>query len=86
VAAVTFDNAASTSATVMDVHTVDRVGVLYRVTRAMAELDLDIRSARVQTLGPEVVDSFYVRDDQGQKVTGHDCLREIERAVLHAVG
>jgi [protein-PII] uridylyltransferase len=86
VAAVTFDNSASATATVVDVHTVDRLGVLYRVTRAMAELDLDIRSARVQTLGPEVVDSFYVCDDQGQKVTDHDALREIERAVLHAVG
>ncbi len=86
VAAVTFDNTASATATVIDVHTVDRLGVLYRVTRAMAELDLDIRSARVQTLGPEVVDSFYVCDDQGQKVTDQDALREIERAVLHAVG
>ena len=40
----------------------DAVGVLYRITRALAELDLDIRSAKVQTLGPQVVDAFYVRD------------------------
>ena len=36
-------------------------GVLYRITRAIADLDLDIRPARVQTLGPDVVDAFYVR-------------------------
>ena len=39
-----------------------RIGVLYRITRALAELDLDIRTAKVQTLGDQVVDAFYVRD------------------------
>jgi [protein-PII] uridylyltransferase len=84
-AAVTFDNAASAGATVIDVHAADGIGVLYRITGAMAELELDIRSARVQTLGPEVVDSFYVRDDQGQKVSDQAYLGEIERAILHAL-
>ena len=84
-ASVGFDNAASTGATVIDVRTVDRTGVLYRITRALTELDLDIRSARVQTLGPDVVDSFYVRDDQGDKVTDQAGWREIERAILHAL-
>ena len=85
IVSVGFDNAASAAATVIDVQTVDRIGVLYRITRALAELDLDIRSARVHTLGPDVVDSFYVRDDQGGKVTDQAALREIERAVLHAL-
>ncbi|HSS08955.1 MAG TPA: hypothetical protein VLL25_03665 [Acidimicrobiales bacterium] len=40
--AVNFDNHASASATVIDVHTRDRVGVLYRITRALPELALDI--------------------------------------------
>ena len=57
------------TATVVEVRCPDRLGVLYRITRALAELDLDIRSAKVQTLGHDVVDSFYVRDVSGQKVT-----------------
>ncbi len=81
---VTFDNAASAGATVIDVRSVDAIGLLYRITRALAELDLDIRSARVETLGPDVVDSFYVRDERAHKVTDGDSLREIERAVRHA--
>ena len=60
-------------------------GVLYRITRALADLDLDIVSAKVQTLGPLVVDSFYVRDHDGRKITDPPVLAEIERAVLHAV-
>jgi [protein-PII] uridylyltransferase len=85
VATVSFDNAASAGATVIDVHAPDAIGVLYRITRALAELDLDIRSARVQTLGYDVVDSFYVRDDEGKKVTDQVSLQEIERAILHAL-
>jgi [protein-PII] uridylyltransferase len=82
---VTFDNSASDSATVIDVHTTDEMGVLYRITRALAELDLDIRSAKVQTMGDQVVDSFYVRDRAHQKITDRTVLAEIERAILHSV-
>ena len=79
------DNTASATATVIDVHAADRIGVLYRITRALAELDLDIRSARVQTLSPHVIDSFYVRDRYGAKVTESHDLAEIERAILHSL-
>ena len=61
------------------------VGVLYRITRALAELDLDIRSARVQTLGNHVVDAFYVQDTHGQKVGDANLLREIELAILQSL-
>jgi UTP:GlnB (protein PII) uridylyltransferase len=47
---------------------------------------LDIRHATVQTIGPSVVDSFYVRTSDGAKVTDGYHRAEIERAVLHAVG
>jgi [protein-PII] uridylyltransferase len=84
-AMVAFDDHASTDATVIDVQAPDGIGVLYRITRAMAELDLDIRSARVQTLGHHVIDSFYVRDGRGDKVTDTDARAEIERAILHGL-
>jgi len=82
---VTFDNELSDVATVLEVRAPDRIGVLYRITRAIAEVDLDIRSAKVQTLGPDVVDSFYLRDSAGKKVTDPDYLVEIERAILSSV-
>ncbi|HEX9530170.1 MAG TPA: [protein-PII] uridylyltransferase [Acidimicrobiales bacterium] len=82
---VHFDIDASTAATVIDVHTTDGIGVLYRITRALAELDLDIRSARVHTLGGHVVDAFYVRDAIGAKITDPVILAEIERAVVHGL-
>ena len=73
------------NATVLEVRAPDRVGVLYRVTKALADLQLDIRHAKVQTLGHEVVDSFYVRDANGAKGTDPFYLGELERALLHAL-
>ncbi len=83
---VTFDNEASDDATVIDVEAPDRIGLLYRITKALSDLDLDIRSAKVQTLGARVVDAFYARDRAGAKIADRDLLAEIERTVLHAVG
>jgi [protein-PII] uridylyltransferase len=80
---VRVDNEASSNATVVEVRAPDRIGLLYRVTKAIADLGLDIRHARVQTLGPDVVDSFYVRGAAG-KVTDEYHLAELRRALLHA--
>ncbi|MFP5377094.1 MAG: [protein-PII] uridylyltransferase, partial [Acidimicrobiia bacterium] len=52
---VLFDDEASASATVVEVRAPDGVGVLYRITRALADCDLDVRTAKVSTLGHEVV-------------------------------
>lgn len=80
---VRFDNHASSSSTVVEVRCEDRLGVLYRVTRAFADLDLDIRVAKISTLGHEVFDAFYVRTATGHKLTDREHVREVERAVLH---
>jgi [protein-PII] uridylyltransferase len=72
---------ASDTATVVEVRAPDRIGTLYRITRVLADLDLDIRSAKVATVGHEVVDAFYVVDDSGAKVTDDDRLGTIEGAL-----
>jgi [protein-PII] uridylyltransferase len=79
---VAFDNGASATATVVDVRAPDAIGNLYRITRALAEMDLDIRHAKVSTLGHEVVDAFYVVDAAGAKITDAEYQAEIESAVL----
>lgn len=82
---VRLDNDASSNATVIEVKAPDSVGLLYRITKALTELALDIRHAKVQTLGDGVVDTFYVRTVEG-KVLDPFHAAEIERALLHAVG
>jgi [protein-PII] uridylyltransferase len=82
---VIVDNLLSHDATVLEVRAPDSVGVLWRITRALHELDLDIRSAKIQTLNTDAVDSFYVRDASGNKVTDPAFLAEIERALMFAI-
>jgi [protein-PII] uridylyltransferase len=81
---VVFDDAASGNATVIVVRAVTKIGILHRISKAIGELGLDIRHATVQTIGMEVVDTFYVRA-QGQLVTDAAYRKEIKRALLHAV-
>ena len=81
-AAVTVDNDASDRASVVEVRAPDALGTLYRITRALADLQLDIRHAKVLTLGAEVVDSFYVVDRSGAKIGDDDYIAELKRSLL----
>lgn len=84
-ARVSFDLTASDASTLVEVRASDGVAVLYRITKALSECNLDIRSAKVQTLGHEVVDTFYVRDTDGTKPVDAAHLAEAERAILAAL-
>ena len=53
---------ASDHATVLEVRAADRPGVLYVVCAALAGLDVAVRSAHVDTLGPQAVDVFYLQE------------------------
>jgi [protein-PII] uridylyltransferase len=82
---VVIDNHSSDVATVVEVVAPDGVGVLYRITTALLESDLDIVSAKIETLGSQVIDAFYVRDRKGAKIVDDQYLVEIERAILYAL-
>jgi [protein-PII] uridylyltransferase len=83
---VLVDNRVSAKATVIEVRAPDGMGVLYRITRALANCGLDVRFARVSTLGHEVVDAFYVVDAEGATVTDPDALGRVAAAVAAALG
>jgi [protein-PII] uridylyltransferase len=81
---VLWDDAASQHSSVVEVRAHDSVGLLYRLTHALAELGLDVRSARMSTLGAEVVDAFYVVDANGRTIDGASRRAAIEDALLSA--
>lgn len=82
---VRFDDAASSNSTLLEVRAPDKVGLLHNIAKTIADVGLDIRHARVQTLGNEVVDTFYVRTSSGGKITDPVHRAEVERALLFAV-
>jgi [protein-PII] uridylyltransferase len=77
---------ASDTATVVEVRAHDAPGLLWRVGRALGECGLDVRAARVETLGAEAVDVFYVTDGDGKLLTDGDLRRTIVHSVLAALG
>ena len=83
---VTYVDGVTSNATIIEVRAPDQHGILHRVTKAMAELGLDIRHASVQTIGDEVVDAFYVRTSSGTPLDDDRHRTEVERAILFALG
>ncbi|HUI16502.1 MAG TPA: [protein-PII] uridylyltransferase [Alphaproteobacteria bacterium] len=74
---VLIDNKASATHTVLEVNGRDRPGLLYELTRALTELNLQISSAKISTYGERVVDVFYVKDVFGLKVEHEQKLKKI---------
>jgi [protein-PII] uridylyltransferase len=70
----------ATDATILELRAADDVGLLYRVAHALEEAGADLKSARISTLGADVVDAFYLRGDW----TSPDARAAIEQAVLAA--
>ncbi len=83
---VTLVDDASDTATVVEVRAHDAPGLLWRVGRALGDCGLDVRAARVETLGAEVVDVFYVTDSDGKPLAGDDVRRGTVHSVLAALG
>ena len=65
---VLIDNKASNRHTVIEVNGRDRSGLLYALTRELANLSLQVYSAIISTYGEQVVDVFYVKDLFGLKI------------------
>ena len=82
---VTLVDDASRTATVVEVRAHDAPGLLWRIGRALGECGLDVRAARVETLGAEAVDVFYVVGADGRPVTDAPTRGQIAARVLSAL-
>jgi [protein-PII] uridylyltransferase len=82
---VRFDNEASDTRSLIEIETEDRLGLLYVISEAFSELHLDISAAKIVTEKGAAIDSFYVRDADGEKVVRPERQKAIERRVLKMV-
>jgi [protein-PII] uridylyltransferase len=79
---VMIDNSLSNRYTVLEVSGLDRPGLLYDLTSALSNLNLNIGSAHIVTFGEKAVDSFYVTDLTGAKITSPSRQAAIRRHLL----
>jgi [protein-PII] uridylyltransferase len=78
-----FDDEA-TGAVVLELRTTDRIGLLYRVAAALEACQVDVRWAKVSTLGKSVVDSFCLAGLTPDGSISATARQQIEHAVLTA--
>jgi len=74
---------AGAASTIVEVRAGDRAGLLYQLTTALADEGLDVTSARIETLGADALDSFYVCDPAGRAMSP-ERRRRLEAALIAA--
>jgi [protein-PII] uridylyltransferase len=82
---VNFDNEASETRTLIEIQTEDRLGLLYAISQTFSELALDIARARIVTERGAAIDSFYVTELDGGKITSAERQKQIERGLRQAI-
>ena len=79
---VEVDNTTSSFFTIVEVFAEDFPGLLFRITNALFQCRLDVWVAKIATNVDQVVDVFYVRDFDGQKVDEFVQVDGIREAIL----
>ena len=79
---VNLDNISSSFFTIIEVFTYDFPGLLYSISDAIYRCDLSIWVAKIATKADQVVDVFYVRDVNGQKVDLPEQVTAIKAAIM----
>ncbi len=82
---VNIENELSDRFSVIEVICRDRAGLLYGLARTLSDLNLNIASAHIATFGERVVDTFYVADLVGHKITDKSRQTRIRRSLLEAI-
>jgi [protein-PII] uridylyltransferase len=82
---VEIDNRVSREYTVLDVFTGDRVGLLFTITNCLYHLWLEIHLAKITTMVDQVLDVFYVTDNEGRKIEDAERLEQIRQELTRAL-
>jgi [protein-PII] uridylyltransferase len=84
-AKVTIDNQASELYSVIEVFSEDRIGILYDITKTLSDFGISIYRARIGTKADQIVDVFYVLDNDGKKIEDPAFKDELQQGLLYAV-
>lgn len=81
---VTFDNESLDRNTIVSLFAYDRVGLLYRVAKALAENQVVLHFAKIDTHLDQIADVFYVTEQDGSKILDSERQERIRRSMLEA--
>jgi [protein-PII] uridylyltransferase len=75
------DNDGSDRATIIDIRVPDRVGLLYTISDQFYQLGLDICIAKISTEKFWAIDSFYVTEKDGTKITHPERIKTVQQTL-----
>jgi len=78
---VSVDQRASRAHTLLDIQTADYPGLLYRIACAIADLGINLVSARVTTEKGAALDTFYLCDKDGKKIESEKVLTALTEEI-----
>ncbi len=78
---VKIDNQTVDSATIIDVFAYTKRGLLYKISKRIHELGLDVKYARISTYARQLIAVFYVTDEQGNKARNRNQLQVIKQEI-----
>jgi [protein-PII] uridylyltransferase len=78
---IVVDNESSSFFTIIEVFAYDFPGLLFSITDVLFRCGLDVWVSKISTKVDQVVDVFYVRDFDGQKVDAPDRVLAIKKAL-----
>ncbi len=82
---IIIDNKSSSFFTIIEVFSYNFPGLLFSITDALFRCRLDVWVAKIATKIDQVVDVFYVRDFDGQKVDAPDQMAAIKEAIAEVL-
>ncbi len=82
---VTIDNESSSFFTIIEVYTYDFPGLLFSITDTLYRNEVDVWVAKIATKADQVVDVFYTRSFEGQKIEDEDQENFLKQAILSQI-
>ncbi len=83
---VVVDNESSDVYSVVEVYSVDRPHLLYRITQALADFGINIHKAYIATEVEQLIDVFYVLDARGEKLIESSFQEEVVESLGKFLG
>ena len=74
-------NEATNLHTLIEVQTPDRLGLLYDLLRALGKLKVNVVLSRIATEKGGAIDSFYVTNQEGERISDAATMAKIQSAV-----
>lgn len=79
---IQIDNTPSSAYTILRIEARDHLGMLYKIAKVLADLDIQIHRAKISCMGGRGIDVFYV-SQRGQKIVFDRLIRRIKENLIN---